>query len=154
MTANDFSTQLTELTNNVHIALRNYIANTNHVSKHNGLKAIKVNVFDYEELTIVHDKLTFLDRYGYEYSIDTDCTLHDLIIILSQLECTTTDMQKSIIGFQVWDSKGNMHPDMDGSFCVYSFAQVNEMILNSDSDNDWGILNIHDGDIEEPTIMF
>ena len=64
--------------------LRNLIENSNYTSKHiNNKKAIKVNVFDYTELTIVNDKLTFLDNNGLHYSLYT-CSLEDLIDILNE----------------------------------------------------------------------
>lgn len=44
---------------------------------------IKVNVFDYVELCIINDKLTFLDEGGYHYSLFCDCTIDDLIDILN-----------------------------------------------------------------------
>lgn len=46
---------------------------------------LKVNVFDYTELVILHDRLTFLDHNGGEYSLLSKCTLEDLIDILSKL---------------------------------------------------------------------
>lgn len=59
-----------------------------------------------------------------------------------------------LIGYQVESNDGlhNIHPDMDASFCVYSLEQSNEMI--GDDNNDWIIVPIYKGDIEEPTIMF
>ena len=58
-----------------------------------------------------------------------------------------------VIGFQV-ESNNNeheIHPNMDSSFCVYSFEQVQNMI---DDDDKWKIVCVYDGDIEEPTMMF
>ena len=58
----------------------------------------------------------------------------------------------SIIGYQVVDKKtGEIHPDMDGSFCIYSLSQAMEMHKTS---NNWEYLIIKEGDIEEPTMMF
>ena len=47
-------------------------------------KCIKVNVFDYVELAIINDRLTFLDSDGYHYNIYTECSLEDLIDILNK----------------------------------------------------------------------
>jgi hypothetical protein len=48
-------------------------------------KAIPINLYDYVELAIVNDKLTFLDRNGYHYSTYSEASLEDLIDILSKL---------------------------------------------------------------------
>jgi hypothetical protein len=59
-----------------------------------------------------------------------------------------------IIGFQVVsdDEKGNIgdiHPNMAGSFCIYSLSQAKEML-----EDGWRLLCIRKGDVEEPTFMF
>jgi len=63
-------------------ALIQAVNNSSYVSKHNGFKAIKVNVFDYTELTLIDTRLNFLDRNGHQYGLYTDCTIEDLIDIL------------------------------------------------------------------------
>ena len=65
--------------------LRNRVEDSKHTSIHIEEKAIKVNVFDYTELTIVDDRLTFLDRKGSHYSLLSDCNLEDLIDIINAL---------------------------------------------------------------------
>jgi hypothetical protein len=63
--------------------LREKVENSNYISSHNNTqKAIRVNVFDYKELTISNDKLTFMDENGYQFSLFGDCTLEDLIDII------------------------------------------------------------------------
>jgi hypothetical protein len=47
-------------------------------------KPIKVNVFNYSELGIVNDRLTFFDSNGYEYSLWSEASLEDLIDILTE----------------------------------------------------------------------
>ena len=65
--------------------LRDEINNSRVYSKHFNGKCIKVNIFDYTELAIIHDSLTFLDDRGYHYSIfNGDCNLEDLIDILNK----------------------------------------------------------------------
>ena len=64
--------------------LRDKIEASDYISKHINEKAIKVNVFDYTELAIINDRLTFMDDKGYHYSIDADATLEDLIDILNK----------------------------------------------------------------------
>ncbi len=79
----NFKKQYRDLELRVLRELRNKIENSNFTSSHIQEKAIKVNVFDYQELTIINDKLTFLDKHGYHYSLFADCTLEDLIDILN-----------------------------------------------------------------------
>lgn len=63
--------------------LRNKVENSKQTSKHIDEKSINVNVFDYTELTIVNDRLTFLDSNGQHYSLFADCNLEDLIDVLN-----------------------------------------------------------------------
>lgn len=64
--------------------LRDIVEKSNVRSKYFGGKCIEVDVFDYTELAIVNDELTFLDDNGLYYSIwNGDCTLEDLIDILN-----------------------------------------------------------------------
>lgn len=63
--------------------LRDKVENSKQISKHLDEKSIKINLFDYTELTIVNDRLTFLDRNGQHYSLFADCNLEDLIDILN-----------------------------------------------------------------------
>ena len=73
-----------------------------------------------------------------------------------ELILSTVKADAEIVGFQVVDDvQGDIHPDMDGSFCLYSLSQAKEMIENSDDPTDcWKLLAIWTGDVEEPTIMF
>jgi hypothetical protein len=61
-----------------------------------------------------------------------------------------------ILGFQVVGKPntkhdGDIHPNMAASFCIYSLAQADEMIKTGD---DWRLLVIWSGDIEEGVRMF
>ena len=70
----------------VHSALRKEINASKINSKHiSNCKIIKVNVFDYTELAIIHDQLTFMDNDGLQYSLHAECSLEDLIDILTQI---------------------------------------------------------------------
>jgi hypothetical protein len=62
--------------------LRKEIQKSKYISKHVDEKAIKVNIFNYEELTIINGGLTFLDSGGLHYSIFAEANLEDLIEIL------------------------------------------------------------------------
>jgi len=65
-------------------SLRELVNNSNQTSKHINTKSIKVNVFDYTELVVINDRLTFLDNNGLHYSLFADCSLEDLIDILNK----------------------------------------------------------------------
>jgi len=67
-------------------ALRDEISKSKVKSKYiSGCKALEVNVFDYVELVIWNDKLTFLDSNGQHYSIWCEVIIEDLIDILNKL---------------------------------------------------------------------
>jgi len=65
--------------------LRQKILKSKTSSKFMDTPVIKVNVFNYVELAILNDHLTFLDAKGFHYSIYADCSLEDLVDILTQL---------------------------------------------------------------------
>jgi len=67
------------------LALRNEIENSEIQSQTVDTKCVKVNVFDYVELVIIHGELTFIDSRGLHYGIYTECNLEDLIDILMTL---------------------------------------------------------------------
>jgi rubredoxin len=80
-----------------------------------------------------------------------DCGEHGQII-LSTLKETA-----KIEGYQVVnDEFGDIHPDMAGSFCLYNLSQAREMIAKGckNPNQEWKLLAIWTGDVEEPTIMF
>ncbi|MFA5366642.1 MAG: hypothetical protein WC333_02060 [Dehalococcoidia bacterium] len=93
----------------------------------------------------------FVD-YSGEESDDNYCQDCQKHVETHQVEIKTG---AKIIGFQVvgeGDLEGEIHPDMDASFCVYNLSQARKMIeLN---ENYWRLLTIWSGDIEEPTMMF
>jgi len=64
-------------------SLRDAINNSSKESKFVNTKALKVNVFDYVEIAIINDRLTFLDSNGLHYSVFADCSIEDLIDILT-----------------------------------------------------------------------
>jgi len=79
----NFKKQYRDLEQRIMRELRDKVENSKQTSKHIGEKAINVNVFDYTELTIINDRLTFLDSNGQHYSLFADCNLEDLIDILN-----------------------------------------------------------------------
>jgi len=68
------------LQNEVESELIDRIENSTYESEHYHEKAIRVNVYDYTELAIIDDRLTFIDSDGHLYA---DCTLEDLIDIIN-----------------------------------------------------------------------
>jgi hypothetical protein len=78
----NFKKQYRDLEMRVHNELRNKIMNSTHKSIHTGTKSIKVKTPVYSELTIINERLTFLNSSGYHYSIDS-VSLEDLIFMLN-----------------------------------------------------------------------
>ena len=66
-------------------ALKEEILDSQIQSKFMNNPVIKVNVFDYVELTLIGDELVFLDNDGYHYSMYSECSLEDLVDILSKI---------------------------------------------------------------------
>jgi hypothetical protein len=81
----NLSQRYNELETEVCEALRTEVQNSLVQSKHMNTPVIKVNVFDYKELAVINDRLTFLDSNGYHYDLYSECSLEDLIDILVQL---------------------------------------------------------------------
>jgi hypothetical protein len=82
--AENFKKQYRDLEMRVHNELRTKIQKSKVTSKTHDTPVIKVNVFDYTELAVINDKLTFLDAHGYHYSIYAEASLEDLIDILNK----------------------------------------------------------------------
>ena len=85
---------------------------------------------------------------------DEDCFCNDCKehgeLILSEVKANA-----KIEGFQVVDDEaGDIHPDMDGSFCLYNMSQAQKMLHSKHDEGNWKLLAIWTGDVEEPTIMF
>lgn len=61
-----------------------------------------------------------------------------------------------VIGFQVVGEEhspveSELHPYMDASICIYNLSQAREML---NTEGNWGLITIWEGDIEQPTYMF
>ena len=81
----NFKKQYRDLETRVLAELRDRISKSKTESKHVQEKSIQVNVFDYTELAIINDQLTFLGDKGQHYSIwNGDCELEDFVDILSK----------------------------------------------------------------------
>lgn len=60
-----------------------------------------------------------------------------------------------VVGDEGTAEDGDIHPDMEGSFCLYNLTQARAMLNDPDNgDEQWKLLAIWSGDVEEPTIMF
>lgn len=78
-----------------------------------------------------------------------DCEEHGELIL------STVKANAKIVGFQVVDDEaGDIHPDMEGSFCLFNLSQAKEMLHSKHDEGNWKLLAIWTGDVEEPTIMF
>jgi hypothetical protein len=85
MKYSELSKRYDDLESEVHQALRQEIENSEEISDHVNTPCLNVNVFDYEELVILHDRLTFMDSDGLQYGLYTECSLEDLIDILTKI---------------------------------------------------------------------
>jgi len=56
-----------------------------------------------------------------------------------------------VVGVEGTENEGHIHPDMEGSFCLYNLTKAQEMAAKG---SNWKPLTIWSGDIEEPTFMF
>jgi len=65
----------------------------------------------------------------------------------------TLKSDAKVVGFQVVgeDDTENEGEILDASFCIYNLSQAREML---NTDGNWRLLTIWEGDIEEPTYMF
>ena len=45
-------------------------------------KSIKVNLYDYEKIALIDDRLVFVDDKGYHHDLYSEASLEDLIDIL------------------------------------------------------------------------
>lgn len=66
-------------------ALRDEILDSLIQSKFMNNPVIKVNIFDYVELTLIGDDLIFMDNDGLHYDVYSECDLEDLIDILRKI---------------------------------------------------------------------
>ena len=81
-----------------------------------------------------------------------DCEQHGELLYQS------IPIHKKVIGFQVVDEeRGEIHPTMEGSFCLYNLSQAKEMIAGAPTmkfAGNWKLLTIWSGDVEDATLMF
>jgi hypothetical protein len=75
--------QYRDLEQKVLTNLRERVNTSKERSKHIDDNCIKVNIYNYTELAIINDHLTFLDDNGLHYSLWAECDLEDLIDVLN-----------------------------------------------------------------------
>lgn len=63
--------------------LRDLIESSPVESKFVNARVIKVELHSYKEMAIINDKHTFIDSSGQHHDLFSDCTLDDLIDIIS-----------------------------------------------------------------------
>lgn len=97
----------------------------------------------------------FIDEVeGDEMGWCDDCNLP------TEIDVAELPANAKVIGFQVIGEEGtaeegDIHPMMDSSFALYNLTQAREMLNDKDNgDEQWQLLAIWDGDVEEPTLMF
>ena len=80
----------------------------------------------------------------------------DVKIYTAQLKADAKVIGYQVVGMAGHENDGQLHPDQEASFCLYSLKQARKM-LSSDNTlykDEWQIVSIWSGDIEEPTFMF
>lgn len=81
----DLAKEYRDLENKIQDTLKEMIEKSKFQSEHiAGLKALKVNVYDYKELVINGGQLIFIDDRGYQYSVYSECTTDDLLDIINE----------------------------------------------------------------------
>lgn len=96
----------------------------------------------------------FVDECPEELGWCTDEQLH------AEIHTAELRDDAKVIGFQVVGEEGTaqegeIHPDMNDSFCVYSLKQAEKMLRRTNPTGEqWQLLTIWSGDIEEPVLMF
>ena len=91
---------------------------------------------------------------GTDLGYCCDCGLRTIV------ETASLKSDAHVIGYQVvgedgTPQEGEIHPQMDASFCVYSLEQARQMLNDNDNgEESWRLLTVWEGDIEEPTLMF
>ena len=80
----------------------------------------------------------------------------DVKIYTAQLKADAKVIGYQVVGMAGHENDGQLHPDQEASFCLYSLKQARKMLKNDKIlyINEWIIVSIWSGDIEEPTFMF
>ena len=88
-------------------------------------------------------------------SEDEDCYCNDCDgnheLLSHELKADAKVVGFQIVGEDGTDREGDIHPDMDGSFCLYNLSWCRERLHDY---YNWRLLTIWEGDVEEPTFMF
>jgi len=87
---NQFKSRYRDLEMEVYAELRSMINKSKYRSVHVYTKAIKIEIpknqssslSNYDEVAIINDHITFIDKDGYQYSLFTDILLEDLIDLI------------------------------------------------------------------------
>lgn len=113
---------------------------------------VEYQIFDHDNAGVQTTETTIKD-FTSKFEPDSLAT-HDEMVELTQKAIDEYGASNPVIGFQLVHSQtGELHPDIDSSFCVYSFTQVSNMDMY-DNDDNYEIIEIKKDTIEEPTMMF
>lgn len=89
---------------------------------------------------------------------DLTDTFHMLSASVVEAKELKEPARAKIVGYQVLEANKEMpglHPEMAGSFCIYSKSQCRKMIGDSfESNMKYMIVPVLGGQIEDPTFMF
>lgn len=68
----------------------------------------------------------------------------------------TTNGAVKVLGYQVQNDKGDIHPAMTNNLSLYSLDQANDMLLDDteDTPGNWYLKAYYKGDIENPVLMY
>lgn len=77
-------------------------------------------------------------------------------IYKSELKADAKVIGYQVLGMAGHENDGHLHPEMSASFALYSLKQARKMLSSNNTmyTNEWVIVSIWSGDIEEPTFMF
>lgn len=95
------------------------------------------------------------DGDGEEHGFCNDCE-ENMIPITAEIKLNSKIEGFQVVGMEGHENEGEIHPDMEGSFCLYSLSQARAMMESDDTmyKGEWKLLAVWTGDVEEPTMMF
>jgi len=83
-----------------------------------------------------------------------DCQKHVKLVLL-EMKGNAKVAGFQVVGEDETPQYGEIHPQMDASFCIYNLTQARNMMDdNNNGEEKWRLLTIWEGDVEEPTMMF
>jgi len=96
-----------------------------------------------EEIDTIEGFLNLIDNIQ-DYAVD----------VLEYDEDIVLNFPKELIGYQVINEEGGIHPKIPNTFSIYSRSQAVALINNTNDNENWKLLEIYEGDIENPEYCF